>query len=143
MPNHMYNALTIEADEKKVQEILKCIGNDNSINNDQKIFDFSRVIPTPNAKDYDENWYEWNIKHWNTKWNAYDCSIESNTVYFTTAYRCPKKVLIKLSKLFPDVEFRYEFQEEIDKMFRGINTIKEGGHITHHLSAEFKFLKME
>jgi hypothetical protein len=142
MPNHMYNALTIKADTNKAQEILKCIGNDNSINGDQKIFDFSRVIPTPNAKDYEENWYDWNIKHWSTKWNAYDCSIESNTVHFTTAYCCPTKVLRKLSKLFPDTKFHYEFQEEIDEDFKGVYTI-EIGCLIHHPEkfAKFEYLK--
>ena len=62
-------------------------------------------------------WYEWCIVHWGTKWNAY--GFEDNTaekpsseLYFQTAWDAPHALLTRLSEMYPDVTFEYEWADE-------------------------------
>ena len=62
-------------------------------------------------------WYEWCIVHWGTKWNAY--GFEDNTaekpsseLYFQTAWDAPPALLTRLSDMYPDVTFEYEWADE-------------------------------
>ena len=64
----------------------------NKSRDDQKIFHFLR--PRPHTEDND--WYDWNVTHWGTKWDAWfpnvedysrdDCSLSLN---FDTAWSPP------------------------------------------------------
>lgn len=48
-------------------------------------------------------WYEWAPKNWGTKWNAYQTSVEGNSVVFDTAWDAPKPVIRELMEKFkPD-----------------------------------------
>jgi hypothetical protein len=43
------------------------------------------------------SWYDWNVKHWGTKWNAYNCKRVGPTVcVFETAWRSPQPVVCKV-----------------------------------------------
>lgn len=43
------------------------------------------------------DWYDWNIENWGTKWGAYNTTIESNILFFNTAWNMPSyEVVIKL-----------------------------------------------
>jgi len=56
-------------------------------------------------------WYEWAIKYWGTKWNAYSGSIHTErspnwiALYFETAWSPPDPVLHVLAELYPDLRF--------------------------------------
>jgi hypothetical protein len=44
-------------------------------------------------------WYDWNIKHWGTKWNSYSFRQISDTcVVFSTAWNAPAPVIQKLAE---------------------------------------------
>lgn len=59
------------------------------------------------------NWYEWDLGHWGTKWNAYDAERLSDTeVRFDTAWAHPEKVLIALSKKFPQATVTVKYADE-------------------------------
>jgi len=59
------------------------------------------------------NWYDWSIKNWGTKWNAYQTSRVSDTVVtFKTAWSAPLKVILKLSEMNPEAEIRIEWSDE-------------------------------
>lgn len=52
-----------------------------------------------NVRKYgSNNWYNWSIKHWGTKWNAYENNIDDNEIEFSTAWSMPKPIYKKLSK---------------------------------------------
>lgn len=51
------------------------------------------------------SWYEWSIKHWGTKWNAYDVSRKNpRLVTFQTAWSMPKGVILAMEKKFMPCE---------------------------------------
>ena len=65
----------------------------------------------------DNNWYDWRIKHWNTKWNAYGFeppafSGDTGTMTFRTANCSPFPVIFKLSQKYPDVEIDLRYADE-------------------------------
>jgi hypothetical protein len=73
----------------------------------------------------DQDWYHWNCRNWGTKWDvAVDNKSEyPNTIktvnddgsvmyHFQTAWSPVGEVLMKLSEMYPTLEFDYEYEEE-------------------------------
>lgn len=59
------------------------------------------------------SWYDWNIAHWGTKWNAYSTRpLDDTSIYFQTAWSAPIKVITALAKLHPEVGFKLEYADE-------------------------------
>jgi hypothetical protein len=58
------------------------------------------------------SWYSWSLEKWGTKWNAYQTRIESNVIYFETAWASPANLMLKLSGLFPNVELHFKYADE-------------------------------
>ena len=78
------------------------------------------------AKYGSDNWYDFAINNWGTKWNAYDIGEwENNTIKFYTAWTSPFEALIELSKKFPEAEFELKYADE-GAYFVGIASIKNG-----------------
>lgn len=118
MPNHVINKLTIEESGTKLDMIFQTIkGEDTPI-------DFEKILPMPihiskgdlsyidKKESNGDNWYDWSISNWGTKWNSYDGFIESNVITFTTAWSCPLPIFIKLSEMFPNTQFSVEYADE-------------------------------
>lgn len=57
-------------------------------------------------------WYSWCTKHWGTKWNAYDCSHNGETLSFLTAWSAPRPVLRELSRLYPEIGISHSWADE-------------------------------
>lgn len=62
-------------------------------------------------------WYEWRIRNWGTKWNAYDFGgIEPDTIpdslSFNTAWSAPHKVIEKIAELYPEALITHEWADE-------------------------------
>jgi len=127
MPNHITNH--IEAEPEVIQKIR------NLMEDEKGEFDFNKVIPTPcniyqgnlgkaeEEKYGKENcWYEWNIKHWGTKWNAYgyrkgdggykDYRNDDRNIYFDTAWAMPMPVCEALAKALSDCQFVWEYADD-------------------------------
>lgn len=70
-------------------------------------------------------------KAWGTKWNACEpqSDVEAGVAEFQTAWACPDKVLIELSKRFPDDEISVTFADEDIGSNCGTFTLK-AGHMT-------------
>lgn len=127
MPNHVTNELHFHhCTEDRFHEILKDIQSDEA---GLGSIDFRKLIPEPEGlymgdlgleemKRYkDNNWYDWRMKNWNTKWNAYGFetptySGDTGTITFLTANGSPFRVLFKLSEKYPDVEFELRYADE-------------------------------
>lgn len=64
-----------------------------------------------------KDWYDWSIKNWGTKWNAYDSSASmisdtSAVVWFDTAWSGVPDIIQKLIEMFPNIIFEYQFADE-------------------------------
>ena len=123
MPNWTYNNLQFvgktEESVKQLKELLKSKDND---------FDFNNIIPIPlaltetvsgseNAKpDWQkeqseklkkqhgfDNWYDWSIMNWGTKWNACNTEVELNenvlNYTFETAWDAPREIVRALEHM--------------------------------------------
>lgn len=86
-------------------------------------------IPMPEEEA--QNWYDWCISNWGTKWGFYDAKdhgMHHNKYLhytFTTAWSTPDKVIKAMSKLFPKLVFRLEYFEGGDD-FCGIDEYNNG-----------------
>jgi len=78
------------------------------------------------------SWYEWSIKNWGTKWNAYgqnDKRNNNNTIYFQIAWSSPLSLIGELSKLFPDLIIKLDYADEDSGSNTGKITFKAGDPI--------------
>ncbi len=62
-------------------------------------------------------WYEWSIKNWGTKWNAYGYSegvnySEADELYCQTAWSAPHPIINRLSQMYPNIKFTHEWADE-------------------------------
>jgi hypothetical protein len=60
------------------------------------------------------NWYDWNLHHWGTKWDAKEAfyNQEDKILEFQTAWSCPDTILQKMFEQFPDLNFEGSFADE-------------------------------
>jgi hypothetical protein len=92
---------------------------DGKFDNDSFMAEFVRSM-----RD-DQDWYHWNVRNWGTKWDIAvpngqeysDTQMEitddgSVMYHFQTAWSPVGEVLIKLSEMYPSLEFDYEYEEE-------------------------------
>lgn len=59
------------------------------------------------------NWYDWSVANWGTRWNAYsqNCSGD-NVIRFQTADAAPLPVLAALAAQHPEARFTLEYADE-------------------------------
>ena len=84
-----------------------------------------------------DNWYDWCIFNWGTKWNAYDVTEwsineghwngdnSSATIYYETAWSPATALWLNVSKDYPTLDFYHEFADE-GGGFLGSETIRDG-----------------
>jgi hypothetical protein len=126
MPNHVTNIITFKGDESKIKELL------NHIKKDDKgvgSIDFEKIIPMPDniyrgnlgpkeAELYGENnWYDWSICNWGTKWNSYGYDwlpydANDDRLTFATAWSAPHPVIQKLAEMYPELWIIHEWADE-------------------------------
>lgn len=88
-------------------------------------FDFNKIIPMPAHifnGDLDsaafekygrDNWYNWSMDNWGTKWNSYNNRIINvNTVAFDAAWECPHPIMLKLSTMYPNTTIECWWSDE-------------------------------
>ena len=64
----------------------------------------------------DDRWYDWRIQNWDTKWDAYDVSIDDDDpeqleVSFNTAWSPPEAICNKIREDYPDVSVSWFYDE--------------------------------
>ena len=62
------------------------------------------------------NWYDWNLERWGTKWNASDAVVQdvSGTcveIYFDSAWSPPEPVIDAMAKMFPSAHIEFSYME--------------------------------
>lgn len=87
MPNWCDNSLTLShKDKAKIDEVFAALSDE------QNGELFYRLRPRP--ADQEDNWYNWNIENWGTKWDIHTIDFErydDNTIWisFETAWAPP------------------------------------------------------
>lgn len=139
MPNHVINLIgapreVLAALQRPLTDEEKAADAGFPIHDpDRLIVDFGLVIPEPeniekgacsgprNATRVNGNlihldgsvcWWDWNVKNWGTKWNAYDTDQGEGVIEFQTAWAHPYPVLRALSKRFPDALIHVKYADE-------------------------------
>jgi hypothetical protein len=92
MPNWCDNSITLSnSDKTKIDALEEELNKENENGrSDANVFNHLR----PRPLEEEENWYDWNVNHWGTKWDAdiYDSSRQDdNTIYIScgTAWAPP------------------------------------------------------
>lgn len=114
--------MTITGKPKDIHKLIKQVGVtqkevDDFNENKETIFSFNKIIPMPESEK--DNWYEWRVANWNTKWNA-DIQYETFDqwengevfVEFNTAWDTPTPIIEAVSKQNPKLTFSLRVREE-------------------------------
>lgn len=132
MPNWCNNVLILEGeheelikfynDNKKIEdEILKSeLSLDKSVPMPENIY---RGNLTTEQKNSIENWYNWSLSNWGTKWDATDVFIEDKEniinnklnkmkYYFLTAWSPPIQWFSSIIQIYKNIKFEFDFIEE-------------------------------
>ena len=75
------------------------------------------------------NWYDWSVYNWNTKWNACDVYIGDDSIEFSTAWSHPYSVIKTLSEKFSNVSMSFKYSDEDFGYNVGEYTIINGDEI--------------
>tara|TARA_R100001460_G_scaffold91435_1_gene133235 strand:- start:173 stop:643 length:471 start_codon:yes stop_codon:yes gene_type:complete len=64
----------------------------------------------------DERWYDWRLQNWDTKWDAYDVTIDDDDpdqleVSFETAWSPPEAVCHAMRDQYPDLAVSWFYDE--------------------------------
>jgi hypothetical protein len=146
MPNHITTRIKITGDPEAVKRVLNKIKNDEF---GMGTIDFEKIIPMPKnifkgnlgVRERElygnNNWYDWSVANWGTKWNAY--GFDPNTDYskekelkFLTAWSAPHPVTAKLSEMFPSVKLEHEWADEDIGMNCGRHVYYDGERIEEY-----------
>ena len=142
MPNHVYTKVQVNGTEEEVQNFFtKHFVEDDRGNT---TFDFNTFVAMPeelagtiSPRDKEnpdliekygaDNWYDWNISNWGTKWNSYDndVNVEDESFCFQTAWSLPDPIFAMMAELYPTMTFDIECVEE-GGFFAGEVTIADG-----------------
>lgn len=128
MPNHVTNILSVSGDREKVREMFEAIKSDEI---GLGSIDFNKVIPMPEhifsgnlgmaerEKYGKDNWYDWSISNWGTKWNSYGYDgaytpqdFDGEHIEFQTAWSRPENVIAALAAKYPDLSFEHKWADE-------------------------------
>lgn len=130
MPNWVTNEVRLHGGESHIRQLLEQIKKDEF---GIGTIDFEKIIPMPDnifrgalgQKEMEqygkENWYDWSLANWGTKWNSYGYTKgedyapkDGETPYlrFCTAWAVPHPILQKLSEMFPDIRIEHEWADE-------------------------------
>lgn len=98
MPNHCTNQLTLESGQD-ILNVLNPYLIEATDNNYE--LDFQSIIPMDDELLKGNNWYDWRVENWGTKWNGYDGRIsdDGSTFTFDTAWSPPLPIIKKLAEL--------------------------------------------
>ena len=65
----------------------------------------------------DDRWYDWRLKHWDTKWDCYDLGMSDHDlphgfeVQFNTAWAPPQGICTAIREQYPDIDIQWFYDE--------------------------------
>ena len=142
MPNHCFNKVSIYGSGNDTDETRAQIAKIKGIFEDEAIFthfipepDWANTpnkdgeLPTQPASDNpfhmpffksteraDDRWYDWRLQNWDTKWDAYEVSIDDDDpdqleVSFQTAWCPPDAICHAMREQYPDLSVSWFYDE--------------------------------
>lgn len=137
MPNHCFSSVSISGEKETIDEMAAFLSKPYK-DIDNGGLNFLNLIAPPDEawtaynkgdlspeemRNNPVNWYDWNNRHWNTKWNAYDVEVRIDEIKdgryhlhinFTTAWSPAMPVVFKLADLCieKNLDFTFEWEEE-------------------------------
>jgi len=124
MPNWVYNKMTVTGSKPNLEAFASKASEDLSGDRPSYLSFLNFVRPADDelATYYETGWYEWNIKHWGTKWDAGetvagDIERQADGDYsldyeFNTAWADPKEALEAIVRQHPELSFFVTCNEE-------------------------------
>jgi len=118
MPNWCSNELKIQGSPKELSKLIKKVQitkSEATENHCESVFSCHRVIPRP--LDKEDEWYEWNVANWGSKWDLNDVRFDGDvddkevSYYFESAWSPVVPVIEALAKEFKKLSFTYTFYE--------------------------------
>ena len=104
MPNWCENKLVVRGEKKDMVKFNKALDKENLLKS---------FVPIP--KDQDDNWYQWCVDNWGTKWDVEinDSTIEDDYVElsFDSAWAPPVAWLKIVAKKYPKLKFSLKYDE--------------------------------
>lgn len=121
-PNWCHNKLTVTGDPETITEFV------DAVKTEEQPLSFEKIAP----RDAGDDWYEWSLKNWGTKWDASfgsvfcafgspDAVIPDKRVSiiqpgsafyaFETAWSPPLPVIETASKIWPGLRFELSYGE--------------------------------
>ena len=120
MPNHVKNVIVLKG--KNIKDFVDSITIEDARDPGRRLVDFNTIIPMPKdvretakirltvaemdkmKEQGQDNWYDWSINHWGTKWNSYDnnnklIGDDGAILIFETAWNSPIEVVMKLCEM--------------------------------------------
>ena len=124
MSNYITNVLSVFGEESELANIINSVKPTDDFESEN--FSIENYYPTG-----DEDWYNWRIDNWGTKWDAFEVSeyyddSDNFKIAFFTANATPIGALIKLSELFPNVEVSCIYSGDDFGIYCGEYSIKNG-----------------
>lgn len=134
MPNWVHNRLDIHCGDQRRSEIrehLKPPSDSDEYAPDDALT-FQALIPRP--AEMNDDWYNWNIANWDTKWDACEPHVEDNgngklRYTFNTAWSPPMAVIEAFATKNDDVDIEYQYEEE--QGWGGNLTVSKGTLVKH------------
>ena len=154
MPNWCSNSLEIRASKEDLEAIKKQVSKSyihkgftlkfdtelkewkrewHEEDTGELVFSFQNIIPMPDEKNKDDNWYEWRLANWDTKWDSSETILnerDNSLIYtFDTAWSPPMNVYVELSKQYPGATLMVSYDEP-GMSFYGMHIIRNGEELS-------------
>lgn len=125
-PCRIISQAEYDTQERAIALLNKKVANGQPLTQEEESkvkWGFSRGITQEMSDELMEkygfnNWYDWQLAHWGTKWNSYDHFLmdeedEENELFgFSTAWSHPIPIMESLSIKFPTIKFSVRFADE-------------------------------
>ena len=136
MPNWFNFTLDVSGKKEEVQNFVDNVKGSMDYETEECEFDFNHFVPQPDnifrgalgnkEEEYCKennlpNWYNWNVTHWGTKWNAvvddsfWISELKDNATFrydMRTAWADPRPIIVKMLEKYPDLDFEINGEEE-------------------------------
>ncbi len=141
MPNHAYSVMVVSGDSEVIKSFKEKHFDDDDNFSLQSIKPLPVELAGTRAPPLEanpaliekygcDNWYNWCIQNWGTKWDTYDGTLTQNednelTATFCTAWDIPEPIFTAIATMYPTLDIVIKCVEESGG-FSGTITITEG-----------------